>query len=343
MSWSVAFRADADARIGAGHFMRCLTLAEGCIAKGGRPVLFTSTTVGGLQDRARTAGVEVVEIRQESSPAGRSELIDWVSEHPGAWVVVDGYEFESDLHVSLKQAGGRVMAIDDYPRLPYYDAEILLDQNFEGENHQYPVAPGCRTLLGVRYALLRPEFVAVRQEGRDHPSQAHRILVTMGAADPQNLTSVVVEALAGSDFFDLDVTVVIGSANLHAASVAAAAEKAGFRVERDVGVMAGLMAEADIAISSAGTTLWELCCVGLPTVTLEIADNQRHSAEALAQAGVTVNLGWYESVTPELVRETVGPLISDRSARETMSRAGQELVDGTGVERVVAAMLEPND
>jgi spore coat polysaccharide biosynthesis predicted glycosyltransferase SpsG len=231
------------------------------------------------------------------------------------------------------------MVIDDYLRLPRYDAQLLLDQNFGAEARCYPVVDGCRTLLGPGYALLRPEFASGRIDGREHRIPALRVLVTMGAADPYDTTSVVVEALADVDLPDIDVTVIVGAVNSRTSATRARAEKAGYRVLTDVRDMSQLMAEADIAISSAGTTLWELCCMGLPTITIVIAENQRPAAEALEQAGATLNLGWHQAVSGEDVRVAVTDLLTSQKARTRMGAAGQSLVDGRGVERVLDEML----
>ena len=339
MTWQMALRADANAEIGAGHFMRCLTLAKACIDRGALPFFFTTTTSPGLREQAAAAGVKLSDIGQGDPDLVIRELLNWVRDHQGAWMVLDGYDFDDTLQSDIARAGGKLMVIDDYMRLPDYHADLLLDQNFGAEDRRYPVAEGCRTLLGPDYALVRPEFVAARLEARRHPARAVRVLVTLGAADPGDHTSLVIDALVRIGMPALDVTVVIGAANSRTLSAREHAEKAGFRVLSDVRDMARLMAEADLAVSSSGTTLWELCCMGLPTITLVIAENQRPAAVALAQAGVTVNLGWHEDVSAAEISEAVRTLCLSPERRLRMTEAGQTLVDGRGVERVVDEML----
>ena len=343
MTWQMALRADANAEIGAGHFMRCLTLAKACIDRGAHPFFFTTTSSPGLREQATAAGVELSDIGQNDPDLVMRELLNWVRDHKGAWVVLDGYDFDDTLQSDIARTGGKLMVIDDYVRLPDYHADLLLDQNFGAEERRYPVAKTCRTLLGLRYAMLRPEFTDARRVDRQQPPRASRVLLTMGAADPHDLTSKVIEALSDLDVPELDVAVIVGAANPHASSVLEQAESVGFRVVQDARNMSQLMNDSDVAVSSAGTTLWELCCLGVPTITLEIAENQSRTATAIERAGITVNLGWHAAVSKVDIREEVVALVSDQAVREKMSKAAQELVDGGGAARVVSAMLASRD
>lgn len=341
ISWA-AFRADADPDIGIGHLVRCLSLAQAWQARGGRAAFLTSITDPGLLTRIElVTGLIRIPGRYPATP-DLAATAKWAAEHPQAWMVVDGYGFDGEYHSGLRDAGARVLAVDDWVRLDRYHCDMLLDQNFGAEERSYPVDGDCTVLRGPRYALLAPEFKAARAAGPEPPVEGRvRLLVTMGGADTQNQTPKVLDALSSLDEPGLEVTVVIGAANRRAAQIRRRiGQLPGCRLVQDVPVMAGLMAWADIAVSASGATCWELACMGVPSVLIALAENQRPNAEALDEAGVFVNMGCYEDVSVDDIARAVGSLIRDPATRARMSERAQRLVDGRGAERVVAEMTE---
>ena len=343
MSWPVAFRVDANSAMGAGHFMRCLSLAHACRAQDGEPVFFSATPTQGLIDRVRDAGYELVAIEPNAPDLGVRAICVWASHNKCSWVVLDGYQFNGAYQLAVAQAGARLMVIDDFLRLPRYHAELMLDQNLGSEDRRYPVAPTSRVLLGTRYALLAPGFVEADSGGRTYPGRARKLLVTLGASDPVDATSKVLSALTNIDLSEVVVTVVIGGANQHRAEVRQLAESFGYRVVEDATDMPSLMADADLAITAAGSTSWEICRMGLPAITITLAENQRDIASALSDAGVSVDLGWHDDVTADAVEAAVTRLTGDKEGRERMGTTGQKLVDGRGASRVVDAMIQPQE
>jgi UDP-2,4-diacetamido-2,4,6-trideoxy-beta-L-altropyranose hydrolase len=341
MSWPVAFRVDADGAMGAGHLMRCLSLAHACKRQDGEPIFFTATTASGLLNRVRDAGFELVQIEPDAPDLGVRAVGVWASANKRSWAVLDGYQFEGAYQLTIAQAGARLMVIDDYVRLPRYHTQIMLDQNLGSEGRRYSTSPDCRVLLGPRYALLAPGYVEADVGGRTYPERASRLLITLGAADPANVTSLVLSALSDLDMAGVDVTVVIGGANERRDEVSRLAEANEFTVLEDATNMHELMADADIAITAAGTTSWEACRMGVPNITITVADNQRDIATALSDAGMAVGLGWHDDLSKDDVRAAVISLTEDHEERARMGHAGMELVDGRGAERVVDAMLEP--
>ena len=340
MSWKVAFRVDADSAMGAGHFMRCLSLAHACSAQGGGPVFFTSTTVEGLLNRIQAAGFDHVPIEPDSPDLGARAVGVWASANKRSWFVLDGYQFQGAFQLVVAQSGARLMVIDDYVRLPRYHADMILDQNPGSETRRYPVAPACRLLLGPNYALLAPAFMEAKVEERTYPERVRRILITLGAADPVRATSLVLSTLGSMDMTGIDVTVVIGGANPHGDEIRQVSESSGFRVLADVTNMPELMSEADLAITAAGTTSLEACRMGLPAINITLVDNQRDIAAALDDVGAAVSMGWHEDVAETALRDTVLRLVHGRATRERMSAIGRKLVDGRGAARVVDAMLQ---
>ncbi len=270
---------------------------------------------------------------------GADPVTDWCRENLGGWVCLDGYQFDERYQRAVTKADGRLMVIDDYVRLSEYHAEIVLDQNFGAEGRVYPAVEGASLLLGPRFALIAPEFASLRQEHRSQPHAARRVLVTLGGSDPAGQTAKVVRALLDVRDPDLEVTAVIGAANPNGAAIAEMLYgQPGFRVVRDAQQMPELMAWADLAVSGTGSTSWELCLMGVPTVSLVLAENQRPAAEALGTAGIFHNLGWYRDLTRAAIASAVAALCGDPERRQEMAARGQRLVDGLGARRVVEVM-----
>ena len=111
-------------------------------------------------------------------------------------------------------------------------------------------------------------------------------------------------------------------------------------VHRDVAEMVPLMQQCDLALSAGGTTLYELCAVGVPRLTYVLASNQREIVEEMSRQEQAVNLGPISELHAEAVVQTVAELIGNFEKRERMSRKGRELVDGRGADRVVKAVGE---
>jgi UDP-2,4-diacetamido-2,4,6-trideoxy-beta-L-altropyranose hydrolase len=265
-----------------------------------------------------------------------------VTDVNASFVVLDGYEFDLYYQRALRTAGCRLMIIDDAVRLPRYDADILLNQNLGASSLEYNCNADAELLLGPEYALLRREFIVWRSRLHTVPETARKILVTLGGSDPDNVTLKVIQALRQLEIARLQIRVVAGPTNQHLDELrdAATVFRGSLELLTSVSEMAPLMAWADLAVTAAGSTCWELACVGLPAATLVIAANQRAIGEALGTAGVVLNLGWHEEISADRIAATVDGLLYSSFRRLRMSQRGRSLVDGKGAERVAAAMSQ---
>jgi len=311
-------RADGGAKIGMGHLVRCRALAQAWCDAGG-------------------------EVQFASSGESAAETARLAESFGAEWVVVDGYQFEAEYVERLQHAGLRVISIDDYGHAGRYPAELVLNQNLHASAALYS-SRGANTglLLGPRYALLRGEFLRGRRDS-DQPAAARRILVTMGGSDPENLTGKVIRALAQVKVPDLEAVVVVGPASPHYAAICKAASKLPFpaRVELDPASMPALMAWADVAVSAAGSTCWELAYMGLPALVLVWADNQQAVAESLHQAGSVESLGDHSMISSADIAAALQCLLRSQRIRLSMAEHGRALVDGRGAARVVERILKP--
>jgi len=334
------FRVDASKKIGAGHFMRCLALAERWRDEGGAAT-FIGSFPSELAQRLIDEGIE------QTSPGAvwphRSDLAETQRLiPPEAVVVVDGYNFDAEYHQGIGASRRRVMVIDDIGHLPAYAGELLLNFNLGAERVSYDRAPSHR-LLGPSYVPLRRRFSEVDRSAREIPPTATKLLVTLGGADPTGATPRVMTALSRPAFQGASIRVVAGPASINLPELRRIADASDGRFEllSDVGDMPELMAWADFAISAAGGTGWELAFMGLPSGLIAVAENQRPNVAGLVARDVAVELGAHES-TDELAAR-IGAVVSDPQARRRMGELGRELFDGLGATRVIQALRQLSD
>jgi UDP-2,4-diacetamido-2,4,6-trideoxy-beta-L-altropyranose hydrolase len=330
-------RADADATRGSGHVMRCMALVQAWCARGGSVYFLSRCANEVLCRRIEGAGANFLSLVDD---ADLETTRSYVAEINASFVVLDGYDFDLDYQRSLRAEGCRIMVIDDMVRLPRYETDILLNQNLGAERLEYKLNSDAALLLGPQYALLRREFMVWRSRLHTVPETARKILVTLGGSDPENVTLKVIQALHHLEIARLQIRVVAGPANPHLNELrdAAAAFPGQLELLTNVTDMAPLMAWADIAVTGAGSTCWELACVGLPAVALVIAQNQRAVADELGAAGVILNLGWHEEASADRIASSVDGLLYSAFRRLRMSQQGRALVDGKGAERAAAAL-----
>jgi UDP-2,4-diacetamido-2,4,6-trideoxy-beta-L-altropyranose hydrolase len=337
-------RADASAASGTGHMMRVLALAQAWRDLGGRGRWLVVTAPDDLLAQIEREGISV----QRLSNAGDAEdagcIRDALTSDQSAAAVVDGEAFDSEYLDALSGVGRRVLLIDDMAERPRYPTAFVLNQNAHAERVQYPADSTSRFLLGLRYVLLRREFVS-SPPVRTIPTVARHVLVTFGGADPTRMTSRTVGALRRIPAAlrgDLSVRVIVGPANPEWSAIAAMAADPdiGMRIEvkRAVTDMPSHMAWADLAITSGGSTVWELARTGCPSLVIETTPVERLLATGLARAGLFARLGPETHIDEGLLADEITTRAEDVAWRSEMSALGMRLVDGDGARRVVEVL-----
>ncbi|MBU1042426.1 MAG: UDP-2,4-diacetamido-2,4,6-trideoxy-beta-L-altropyranose hydrolase [Proteobacteria bacterium] len=337
MACSLTIRADGDARMGTGHVMRMLALAQAWATQS-EPVRFVGRIEAGpLRELIIAGGFSLTVLNAvHPDPADMAVLLEQSS--PDGWVALDGYHLDSGYQCGVRAAGRKSFVVDDTCDRDAYDANVYLNQNIGAEELSPKLSPDALKLLGPRYALLRQEFRAVRQTTKPCPKRARNIMVTFGGSDPGNVSSRVLQALACLADPSLHVLVVAGAANPHAEFLRplAAALPCTCEVLQAVTDMPGLMAWAELAISAAGSTCWELCYFGVPMLITSVADNQDIILTELVRSGAAQ--AFPPQTRPEELASALGALVTDAALRQSMHETSQRLVDGHGAERVVRAM-----
>ena len=338
-------RADASPRIGMGHVMRCLALAQAWQEVGGQATFLMTTETPMLAARLTAEGMDVARLlaAQPGSTQDAQQTACLAQQNEADWVVVDGYHFDADYQQAIKKANLPLLFVDDYGHASHYYADLVLNQNIHADESLYASREQyTRLLLGTRYTLLRREFWPWRSWRHEVPPVARQVLVTLGGADPDNVTLKVIQALSQVHVGGLEAVVVVGSSNPHREALRSAVGYSGcaIHMEHNVVEMPALMAWADLAISAGGSTCWELALMGVPSLLLVLADNQQLVAEGLDAAGAAVNLGRPALLAPADIARALTELALAPEKRATIARRGQELTDGAGAARVVRWMWE---
>lgn len=336
---TIAFRADASQQIGAGHVMRCLTLADGLAARGGRCIFISQPLPPSLAERIRAAGHDLRELDptvSEESDAGQSS--EWLGGGVD-WLVVDHYELGREWETAMRGCARRMLVIDDLADRNH-NCDVLLDQNFHREPEARYVGrlpAGCRRLLGPRYALLRREFRHAREGVQPRSGKVNRVLVFFGGMDAANCTTAALQALARLPAAPAVVDVVVGAEHHQLSAIRALCATQGFALHVQSSHMAELMAGADASLGAGGSTTWERCCLGVPSFVVVVADNQRGLAREAGAAGF-VFAPDPDGDPASQFELHLASFLTDASRLRDMSARCLQLVDGRGVARVLRAM-----
>jgi UDP-2,4-diacetamido-2,4,6-trideoxy-beta-L-altropyranose hydrolase len=361
----IAFRADASPKIGSGHVMRCLALAD-ALRRGGDDTLFIARTMPqGLRRRLETAGHPVV----IAPPAPRTRApdpsdpphADWLDADwdadaaaalaalgpdPWDWMAVDHYALDARWAGVIRRNARRILVIDDVADRTL-DADLVLDQNLRPEPQarylpRLATPDPARLLMGPAFALLRPEFAALASQRRLPRTPPGVVLIAFGGGDAHGATERALGELLSPAFKALRLIVVVGGLHPDKARLEAlGATRAAVEVVVDTPDVAGLMVQSDLAVGAGGGMAYERMCLGLPAITLALEHNQEGPSAYLAERGLSTYLGRIDQLAPGAIARAVACALAGEIDLDGQARAGMALVDGRGAARVAARLHTP--
>ncbi len=319
--------------MGLGHITRCAALAEAMRDALGAQTVFALGDAPGAQGLAAQLDIETITLPQLGIRGG---FCSGAIEAAGrGWdaVVVDCYDATEELFRELRDVAPRSICIDDLNALSSYVSDMLVNGNAYASELDYHAGPDTALVIGPRYAVTRSEFREARALPRASSSDRPGILVTMGGSDVDNL---VLRAARCSDTLEIDFDAVLGAGAgyRHLAELERFVDgRPRFRIEQTPPKMSKLMLRADIAVTAGGSTCYETACMGLPSIAVAVADNQRPLTSKLNEFGVLICIGAPDAVERKLAPE-VAALLDDPKRRTNMGRRGRELIDGWGALRI---------
>jgi UDP-2,4-diacetamido-2,4,6-trideoxy-beta-L-altropyranose hydrolase len=331
----IGIRADGGAKIGMGHIIRCLALAQ-AFKNDNHEAFFLSNDPPG---RAKISeyGFESLTVSSSSKTAELEDIRRIIQDKNLHCLLIDSYHVDPDYFLCLKSVGKLLCYIDDLNRF-VHPVDIIVNGNFAAESMGYRKYDSKQVLLlGIKYNLIREEFqnlppVNVKPD-------IHRILITMGAADPVNFSSLLIREIRRDATFDhIKLEVVVGGANpLREELEHLGKEYHNINLHRNVKEMSKLMMGADWALSAGGSTLYELLACGVPVMAFIIAENQEFIVSKLAESGYIRSMDWFHHVDFEKFREELREFHFQK--RKDIALNGQQLVDGHGPSRVKDAIV----
>lgn len=308
--------------------MRCLTLADSLKEKGCISSFLHSTETLDTTDLTIQRGYEV------STAIEGTPVCDIM--------VVDHYGIDEGEEGRLASQAGALMVIDDAPGRPHRSANFLLDQTYARTEKDYSclISENCQCLLGTDYALVRPEFHSLRQqaiEKRRHFRKIERLMIFTTSIDTFGATLKICESLEGLlQPLQIDLVLHPNSASYEDIKKYALSSRHQYTLHSHNPDMATLMLRADIAIGAGGTTSWERCVMGLPTIAVNLADNQTNIISALADADALIPAGKYtDSAFSENLEAAIADTLQwspDKYIHKSLNAAA--ICDGLGRIRV---------
>ena len=339
---NVVIRVDSGKEIGWGHMMRCFSLAEAITAKNVKISFISRKLSGNLCKFIEEKGYDVYylpnkDLEWKNDAVKTIKIINNLDSVD--WLIVDNYRLDKKWEVILRPHVKKIMVIDDMTKREH-DCDLILDQNlYENMKECYEglIPRDCKKLIGPKFALLRKEFYQIRKNLKKPNGKIKRILVSFGSDDHTNETMKVLEAINQLNNKQIKVDFVFGiSGKIFKNMKKLCSKTSNITCHYQSMNIAQLMKKSDLSIGAGGSTTWERCCLGLPSIVSISAKNQKKLTEVVAKNGCSVNLGWAKELSSEDYVKAIESL--DNMHISQMSKKCVQLVDGRGTHRVVGEM-----
>ncbi|ALC86344.1 hypothetical protein AM499_11265 [Bacillus sp. FJAT-22090] len=344
----VFIRTDASIQIGSGHVMRCLTLASHLREENMDVSFICRDLNGNMIGYIESEGFKVNVLNsigkmdeclwmEEYIEKDVTETLQYIANRKVDLIIVDHYSIDEKWEQIIRPYVRKIMVIDDLANRKH-DCDLLLDTTY-GINHQkymnLLLNKNTIMLLGSQYALLRKSFLKEKKVRFNFNEKNIKIHIFFGGMDKNNFTYKFSEILL-ANLNNIEILAVVGEKYEHVATLIELKERYAnkFHFFVNVNNMAGNMRKAHIAIGAPGTTTWERACIGLPSLYLSTANNQKSLLQHLERKGICIFLGQAEMITSKSFINQVRYYIDHFYILNEIFNKGQEAVDGKGGHKV---------
>lgn len=333
----ILIRTDANEHIGTGHVMRCMSISS-ALREIGEDVIFVTADERGHELISRN-GFKALCLNSSYNDTERelAKLERIIEEFCPSLILADSYFITPNYFRGLP-GKVRTAYIDDLNEV-YYNVDLLINYNIFAETLDYSRYKNTNTklLLSPKYAPLRKEFINL--ETLQIREQVKNIFVSAGGSDPENITERVIEEIC-PEFAGVKFHFVIGALNPRIKRLEQL-EKENIIFHVDERNISGLMLSCDIAVSAAGSTLYELCACGIPAVAYTLADNQKEAAELFAVKGIMLNAGDCRENPGfiEVLKANIRKLTENSGLRKELSGKMRSVADGRGARRLAEELV----
>jgi spore coat polysaccharide biosynthesis predicted glycosyltransferase SpsG len=336
---SLLIRVDASAAIGAGHAMRAFAIAEAWVLAGGRAVCLGNLPPS-IMERFVGAGIEVCPLSLSVRPGSDEDakhLQNVAKSHQANVILIDGYTFHNPYFASLRNERLIVAYVDDFMQLDL-SVDVIVDPNVGASSASR--GAGVTLLAGGMFTPLRAEFARAAVPERSFDTSQRSLLLTFGASDPARLSVRTLRiALAIAKRVPLRITVLAGPMHPEIAALEALTSSGAAVLVQDTHDVATLFASMDLAFSAAGSTTFELAALGVPTLLVQIADNQRAVIDPMVAAGAALRIDLETAMIDAKLEEILEAFVStNQGTLQAMSATARRLVDRHGAARIVRTL-----
>ena len=359
----IVFRVDASTQIGTGHVIRCLTLSNVLRARGAKCYFICRSHEGNLIKKILQDGFEVIDLQTKARPCGNKRAekkllahADWLGAEwqldaeqtivflkdiSPDWLIVDHYALDQHWESAMRPYCRRVMVIDDLADRDH-DCDLLLDQNLVADmfcRYEKHLPKHSGFLLGPKYALSQPEYIKLRSRTPPRTGLVQHIFLFFGGADTNNLTGRAISAFLALNRTDIKLDVVINPISSYLVAIREQIkEHNNITLYEGLSSLAMLMLKADLAIGAGGATSWERCCLGLPSLVITVAENQKPVAAELYKHELVHLLGHQDEVSESMLTAALQEL-TVRELNPGWSHRCMALVDGRGAGLVSSTLF----
>ena len=327
------FRVDASIEIGSGHLMRCKTIAEYFYIKGWRCFFISKTETLNFLNEDFHNKFNFHEIHENLSEI---KEIKNLCRYKPDFILIDNYNWDYNYERQLQTYAKKIVVIDDLANRKH-SCDILIDQTYKRRKNDYYKLVNNKTkiLNGTEYAILRKEFINHRHIAEKRIiGKVKSILISIGSIDNENLILKILEALNSIEC-KAKIYIAINklTPNLNQIKEYSRNSKLNILLKLNCSEMASLMIKSDLAIGAAGTSVWERCCMGLPTVQFVRAENQKQIADNLQEDNIVINLGNSKNTSINRIKEKLNFIINDQKIRKRLHLKSLKVCDGLGSRR----------
>ena len=349
----IVFRADGNEYVGYGHVMRCLAMADAFVSYGEECIFVLADDK--MQGRIKERGYEtfILGSSYQDMEAECGTFCAFLSTRYVNLLIVDSYQVTDRYFQSLSGFAGRIAYVDDLVDHPF-DVDILINYNVYAQESDYQKLyaaagqPVPRLLVGTKYAPLRSEYEDVKRP--EIAEKVTNICISTGGTDPIGLAKYLMSYLLQNKDKTLVETgyqfhFLIGNGNPDKeALLSMAKEESAIHTYCDLPEVKSLFSKCDLILSAAGSTLYEICALGIPCITYALADNQLQGNAAFEESGMMLSLGDVRQVTDIASKsfDMINDLAKDEAKRREISGKMRALVGGKGAKRIAAEIILPN-
>ena len=330
----ILFRVEATPELGSGHLMRCLVLAERLKESISNIDITFITSSSIVDEQVKSCDYKLINL--PSSKDIIKEIEYYEKYIKNAIFITDIPNIPDDYLKTLKKSVGSVISIDDGSDTIFY-SDILINPNiYSNVNHKY--SSETQYYSGGKYVILKKAFGKYAVKKKQIKREVKSLFVCFGGSDKNNITKKVMNIIRN---MDINLLIAVGIMYPYYKEIVKdIKDYRNIQIKRNVHNIDELIYDADLAVISGGTLLYETCAVGTPAIVICQNREQNRESEFFAENNAVINLGIFDNINEVICRNTIIKLISDFNKRKLLSKNAKQLIDERGADRIVGIILK---